>query len=115
MKPSLQKRLNDLLREYGVQFNVYQQHNTSCQGRTTQVNGTLSSKTQITCFPILSLMYPDLEQQVSIPETRRTVDYFSPSNNLIIEFLGDFYHGNLDNYDGDTMNPKVKNTKREIY
>ena len=110
LKRSLQKRLNDLLREYGVQFNVYQQHNTSCQGRITKVNGTLSSKKEITCFHILSLMYPDLEQQVSIPETRRTVDYYSPSYNLIIEFLGDFYHGNLDKYDGDTMNPKVKKT-----
>lgn len=106
--------LNDLLKEYYLQFIEYQPKRTG-HGKYVQINGMLSSNKEISCFYILKTVYPDLEQQVQIPETRKTVDYFSRSNKLVIEFLGDFYHGNLDKFDKDTTNPKVKKTYQELH
>ena len=80
----------------------------------TRVNGINSSKKEKHCFDILKSKYNDLLHQYKIPYSRKAVDFYSPSLNLIIEFLGDYYHGNLAKFDRDDINPTVKKTYGEL-
>jgi hypothetical protein len=43
------------------------------------------------------------------------VDGFLPETNTIYEFLGDYFHGNLELYNEDTINERTKTTFRELY
>lgn len=59
----------------------------------------------------------DLECQVLfiIDNKKYIVDGYSKSINTIIEFLGDYYHGNPDVYRTDYFNDKLKKTSGELY
>ncbi len=52
----------------------------------------------------------DLEYQVlfTIDNKKYIVDGYSKSTNIIIEFLGDYYHGNPDVYSTDYFNDKLR-------
>jgi G:T-mismatch repair DNA endonuclease (very short patch repair protein) len=84
-------------------------------GKQLRVNGVMSSKKEQLCYELLKRTYPGLQHQVSIPETRKTVDFYLPAQKLIIEFLGDFYHGNLSKFERDAVNPVVKKTYGELH
>lgn len=70
------------------------------------------------CFiEICKKILPDLstQQMFTFENKNYYVDGFSESKNIIIEFLGDYYHGNPDIYDGMYYNDKVKKTAGELY
>jgi len=60
---------------------------------------------------------PDLENQVlfTIDNKKYIVDGYSKHNNLVIEFLGDYYHGNPNVYNANYLNDKLKKTFGELY
>jgi hypothetical protein len=62
------------------------------------------------CFKDLQTEFKDLVQQFKIPNTNYDVDYYSPSSKIAIEFLGDYYHGNLELYKDSQMNQTVGKT-----
>ena len=78
------------------------------------VNGVNSSNKESHCYNILKIKYDDLIHQYKIPNSNKSVDFYSPSRNLIIEFLGDYYHGNLIKFERDDINPTVKKTYGEL-
>jgi len=43
------------------------------------------------------------------------VDGFDPSTNIVYEFLGDFWHGNLSIYNPENINPKNKKSFGELW
>ena len=96
-------------------FKSYDINFETITASSTTVNGVNSSKKEIQCYNMLKIKYADLEHQRKIPETRKTVDFYSPSRKMIIEFLGDYYHGNLDKFDSSTMNPTVQKTYGELH
>jgi len=59
----------------------------------------------------------DLETQVMLTINNKNfiVDGFSKTNNLIIEFLGDYYHGNPNIYEKTYYNDKLKKTAGELH
>jgi hypothetical protein len=66
-----------------------------------------------TCKKIL----PDLETQImfEIGDKHYCVDGFCEEKNIIIEFLGDYYHGNPEIYNSSVYNEKLKKTAGELY
>ena len=66
---------------------------------------------------ICKIYITDLEYQVlfTIDNKKYIVDGYSKSGNIIIEFLGDYYHGNPDVYNSDYFNDKLKKTSGELY
>lgn len=50
-----------------------------------------------------------------IPKTKLCVDGYNKVTNTIYEFQGDFWHGNPEIYDLDSINKKINVTFRELY
>jgi len=42
------------------------------------------------------------------------VDGFDPETNTVYEFLGDFWHGNLEKFSSEKINPRTKTTFKEL-
>ena len=55
------------------------------------------------------------DSEFKIPSTSYKVDGFIPSQKIVIEFLGDFWHGNPKLYDENTMNISAQKTFGELY
>jgi len=63
-----------------------------------------SSKVENDCFKFIkSKFYKDLVKQYKIEGTNYYCDMFSESKNIVIEFLGDYYHGNLNVFKEDDI------------
>ena len=60
---------------------------------------------------------PDLENQVlfTIDNKKYIVDGYSKHHNLVIEFLGDYYHGNPNVYNANYLNDKLNKTFGELH
>lgn len=82
----------------------------------TLINHKSSNKEDI-FIKICKKYITDLEYQVlfTIDNKKYIVDGYSKSTNIIIEFLGDYYHGNPDVYSTDYFNDKLKKTSGELY
>jgi len=78
-------------------------------------NGVKKSKKEIACYKVLQNEYNDLVSQYKITDSQYSVDYFSKKNNLVIEFLGDWWHGNPDIYARNKVNTKSKKTIGQLY
>lgn len=50
-----------------------------------------------------------------IPNTKLCVDGYNKKTNTVYEFQGDFWHGNPDVYDLDSINSKINVSFRELY
>ena len=66
--------------------------------------------------------YPDIvhilnnnNEQYKIPNTYYLADGYSKSNNTILEYHGDFWHGNPKIYNQNDINPKCNKTYGELY
>jgi very-short-patch-repair endonuclease len=44
-----------------------------------------------------------------------SVDAYVPEQKMVLEFLGDFYHGNPNKHDPNAMNPSRRKTFGELY
>lgn len=55
------------------------------------------------------------EFRLRLQDRKLSVDGYVPEQKLIIEFLGDFYHGNPDKYNRDHMNKSRKRTFGDLY
>jgi len=62
------------------------------------------------CYKVLKEVFSDLIQQFKIDGTSYDVDYYSAKNKLAVEFLGDYYHGNLTIFKPKEMNQTVGKT-----
>jgi hypothetical protein len=49
-----------------------------------------------------------------IKSGRVVVDGLDPDNKIVYEFLGDYWHGNLERYDEDMINRANKSTMKEL-
>ncbi len=52
---------------------------------------------------------------IKIPNHKYKVDGYDPATNTIYEFLGDFWHGNLNKYNKKDLNPINKKTFGSLY
>ena len=66
-----------------------------------------------TCF--LESLGIEIKRQFKVPDTNFYVDGFDSETNTVYEFLGDFWHGNPEVVDLDSINPKSKKTFRELF
>lgn len=87
---------------------------SKCNLRRVKKNGINKSKKEIECFNVLKKEFEDLVIQHKIPDTKYHCDYYSPKYNLIIEFLGDKFHGNLEIYPAKKIDKMLKKTYEEI-
>lgn len=76
--------------------------------------GIKQSNKEKDCYNILKNEFDDLVIQFKIPNSNYTVDYYSKKNNLVIEFLGDKFHGNLEIYPKNKFDSMLKKTYGEI-
>jgi hypothetical protein len=53
---------------------------------------------------VLLNIYPDICHQYNIKSTQFDVDFFDKKTNTVIEFLGDYWHGNPEKYHPNDMN-----------
>jgi G:T-mismatch repair DNA endonuclease (very short patch repair protein) len=51
---------------------------------------------------------------IKYPGHRLVVDGFIPETNTVYEFYGDYWHGNLNVFDGDKLNSQVGKTFKEL-
>lgn len=65
-----------------------------CLKRETQK----TSHAEIEFFDTVKLLYPDAIHKFKITECSHEYDYFVPSQNLIIEYDGDYWHGNPEKF-----------------
>ncbi len=56
----------------------------------------------------------DTIREFKIPETNYKVDGYDPHTNIVYEYLGRFWHGCLDTYNPDDINPVNKVSFREL-
>lgn len=77
-------------------------------------SGKLQSKKENTCYEKLKIIYDDLIKQYKVPATNYHCDFYSQKNNLIIEFLGDYFHGNLQTFNASDLNPTIKKTHKVL-
>lgn len=61
------------------------------------------------------IQHSDNVGEYIIPNTKLCVDGYNEKTNTIYEFQGDFWHGNPDVYNLDSINKKVNMTFRELY
>ena len=54
-------------------------------------------------------------REYKIPGTNYAADGYDPKSNTVYEFLGDFWHGNLNKYDPDVQHPKRGITFEELF
>ena len=80
------------------------------------------SQGQIEWLEYLKVSIPDIRHalnhingEYSIPNSRYSADGYSEIEILIAEFHGDFWHGNLQIYDQQDINPVTKTTFGELY
>ena len=76
--------------------------------------GKLQSKKENNCYEKLKNIYVDLIKQYKVPQTNYHCDFYSPKNNLVIEFLGDYFHGNLQTFNANDLNPTIKKTYKVL-
>jgi hypothetical protein len=81
-----------------------------CKLKRIKQIGIKTSNKELECFEVLKLEYDDLQQQFKIPNTRYHADYYSKNNNLVIEFLGDIFHGNINIYPKEKFNKTLGKT-----
>lgn len=55
------------------------------------------------------------QREFSIPNTKYKVDGFDVTTNTVYEFLGDFWHGNLEVYPAEDINPVTGITFEELF
>jgi len=53
--------------------------------------------------------------EYQIPDTNMFADGYDPITNTILEFQGDFWHGNPARYKGDDINPRTGTTYASLY
>jgi len=78
---------------------------------------TKSAK-EVECYRLLKSKYSDLVNQHKITlkdGTVYNVDMFSEKDNTVIEFLGDFYHGNPDVFEKEKLNSMLDKTYGQLY
>ncbi len=80
------------------------------------------SQGQIEWLNYMMLSIPDIIHAInnsngeySIPNSRYYADGYSESKNMILEYHGDFYHGNPKLFNEEEMNPVTKTTFGELY
>jgi hypothetical protein len=61
------------------------------------------------------IQHSDNLGEYTVPGTKLCVDGYNKQTNTIYEFQGDFWHGNPDVYDLDTINNKLNISFRELY
>ena len=96
-------------------YYVYpKKHSINCIKKLSNHN---TSKKEDIFINICKKYITDLENQVqfTIDSKKYIVDGYSKKYNLIIEFLGDYYHGNPNIYDANYFNNKLKKTSGELY
>lgn len=76
-----------------------------------------TSKKENNFMQICKEQLPDLTEQICIQCNNKNcyVDGYSPSNKIIIEFLGDYYHGNLDLYERNYYHKDLKKTSGQLF
>jgi hypothetical protein len=78
---------------------------------------TKSAK-EVDCYRLLRNTYDDLINQYKIVLKNGTVynvDMYSQKSNTVIEFLGDFYHGNPHVFKKDDLNSMLNKTYGKLY
>lgn len=74
------------------------------------------SKKETTWLNSIGIPNDHHHRQVSLtPNKRIKVDGYDPKTNTVYEFLGDFWHGNLNKYDPTDTNTVAKKTFQELY
>ncbi len=61
------------------------------------------------------LKIPDTKENRQVYILNKQVDGFKPSENIVYEFLGDYYHGNPLKYKSDDYNKTCKKTFGKLY
>lgn len=76
-----------------------------------------SSKKEIEFGKELQKIYPDIKSQyvIDMDKYNYYVDFYIPSKNMVVEFLGDYYHGNPEKYKREEFNKKYRKTYGELY
>jgi hypothetical protein len=54
-------------------------------------------------------------REYKIPGTNYAADGYDPKSKQVYEFLGDFWHGNLNKYDPEQLHPKRGITFEELF
>ena len=80
------------------------------------------SRGQIEWLEYLACSTPDMRHQLNhvdgefiIPRTRYKADGYSVAENCIYEYHGDFWHGNLNIYDKNSMHPITRTTYGDLW
>lgn len=55
------------------------------------------------------------QYRVNVGKKLYKVDGYSPINNIVYEFYGDFFHGNPNKYNKDSINPLLKKKYSDLY
>ena len=76
--------------------------------------GLLISKSECDFLDYLSILNDKSHRQVKIIG-KKACDGYDIKNNTIYEFLGDYYHGNLNVYTSDFKNTLLNKTAQELY
>lgn len=74
-----------------------------------------SSAPEILWLDSLNIPEDDRQVVIFVDGIRYKVDGIDRQTNTVYEFLGDFWHGNPDKFDGASINPITKTTYGELY
>jgi len=73
------------------------------------------SKIEKTWLDSLNIPQEYRQRNLKIDNNRFIVDAYDPDKNIVYEFYGDFWHGNIEKYPNDQINPLTKNSFGELY
>ncbi len=57
-----------------------------------------NSAAELRFLQVLQLLYPDVQHRFRINDVNHEYDFYVPSKNLIIEYDGDYWHGNKEKF-----------------
>lgn len=78
-------------------------------------NGKRVSKFQRREYEKRKLEFPDTELECYLPNIKKSVDIFIPSQNKIVECYGDYWHCNPEKFDADYFHSIKKMTAKQIW
>ena len=104
----LAKRDETYLKKYGMTCGKYY----ALIGRKAV---TRISKGQRDCYKKYKKQYPDAILEHWLKDINKFADIFIPSQNLIVEYNGDYWHCNPDKYDPDYVHPSRHLTAEAIW
>jgi hypothetical protein len=73
------------------------------------------SKPEISWLDSLDISEENRQITLRVEGQRYLVDAYDPKTNIIYEFNGDFWHGNLNVFEPDKKHPKIGKTYKELH